>query len=231
MESTPFDRLYRTALLSTVRRTQAERRAATRAALLDATIELLVESGHTNLTTHDIARRAGVTRGAMAHYFTSKADLLVQALDHLAEQLATEMEASMEPARRSGIAIYEDLLDRLWLIHCGPLFTAAIELWVAARTDSELRLHLRRFEREMRAHMGAAAVRLIPEVAGHPRFADFFVTVLAAMRGLAMLRFTASEASVERSWGRVRGEILLSARQALRPSAAEVSDAPTRRAT
>jgi AcrR family transcriptional regulator len=46
------------------RRTQAERRAATRSALLDATIDALVEYGYANVTSAQIVQRAGVSEKA-----------------------------------------------------------------------------------------------------------------------------------------------------------------------
>ena len=46
------------------RRTQAERRAATRGALLDATIEVLVDSGYAGLTTSGAESDDGSTAGA-----------------------------------------------------------------------------------------------------------------------------------------------------------------------
>ena len=73
------------------RRTQAERRAATRKALLDATIDVLVDRGYAGLTTTLVCERAGVTRGAQAHYFATKADLVVQALSHLTDALVAEL--------------------------------------------------------------------------------------------------------------------------------------------
>ena len=51
------------------RRTQAERREETRTALLDATIECLVEFGYAKTTTGRIADLAGVSRGAQIPYF------------------------------------------------------------------------------------------------------------------------------------------------------------------
>ena len=59
------------------RRSQAERSASTRALLLDATIDSLVEDGYASTTTTGIADRAGVSRGAQMHHFASK-DLLYQ---------------------------------------------------------------------------------------------------------------------------------------------------------
>lgn len=57
------------------RRTQSERRAATRGALVAAARELFAEHGFAGVSREEIVERAGVTRGAMYHYFTSKEDL------------------------------------------------------------------------------------------------------------------------------------------------------------
>jgi AcrR family transcriptional regulator len=54
------------------RRSQAERSAATRDALLDATIVCLVEDGYANTTTSRVAERAGVSRGAHLHHFQTR---------------------------------------------------------------------------------------------------------------------------------------------------------------
>ena len=59
-----------------VRRTQAERTASTRAALLAATVDSLVERGYRGTTTSDVARRAGVSYGALLHHYPTKADVL-----------------------------------------------------------------------------------------------------------------------------------------------------------
>src|SRR3954470_8436930 len=63
------------------RRTQAERRAVTQASLLDATIEALARDGYAGMSTNDIVRRAGVSRGALVHHYPTKATLAVAALD------------------------------------------------------------------------------------------------------------------------------------------------------
>ena len=57
---------------TTTRRTQAERRATTRAALLAAARDLFTERGFAATGRDDIAERAGVTRGALYHHFDSK---------------------------------------------------------------------------------------------------------------------------------------------------------------
>src|ERR1043165_9988837 len=74
-------------------RTQQQRRDETRRALLDAAVESLIEVGFARTTTLEVQRRADVSRGALLHHFPSKAELLVAAVDHLAEMRARELKA------------------------------------------------------------------------------------------------------------------------------------------
>jgi AcrR family transcriptional regulator len=139
------------------RRTQAERRAETRAALLDATVGCLVERGYSHTSTNDIIRLAGVSRGALLHHFASKAELLGAAVEHVANRCEMEFReafAALPVEERT----LERAVDQLWEIFRGPSFDAALELLVAARTDRELRSVLQRvlkqFERNVAADFG-----------------------------------------------------------------------------
>src|SRR3712207_6768078 len=81
-----------------VRRTQAERRATTRRALLDAAREMFAERGYHGAAAEEIVRRAGVTRGAMYHHFEDKRELFRAVV----EEIETEVdEAVLEAARGS----------------------------------------------------------------------------------------------------------------------------------
>ncbi|QSE91045.1 TetR/AcrR family transcriptional regulator [Rhodococcus pseudokoreensis] len=111
-------------------RTQAERTAAMRTKLLDAAVDSLVELGYARTTTQGIARRAGVSRGAQLHHFPTKESLVVAAVEHLVDKRMEEILAAEVDAGR-GIEVLADAFS-------GPLFYAALELWVAARTDPAL---------------------------------------------------------------------------------------------
>ena len=115
---------------STERRTQAERTAGTRAKLLDAAIDCLVELGFAKTSTQEIARRAGVSRGAQLHHFPTKESLVIAAVEHLVDRRLSEI-LEAEPGAERGPEILLDAFS-------GPLFYAALELWVAARTDPAL---------------------------------------------------------------------------------------------
>lgn len=110
--------------------TQAERTAVMRTLLLDATIDSLVEDGYARTSTQGIARKAGVSRGAQLHHFPTKESLVVAAVEHLVEKRLAEILA-VDATEEPGLELLADTFS-------GPLFYAALELWVAARTDTVL---------------------------------------------------------------------------------------------
>src|SRR5688500_16096783 len=68
----------------------AERALATRAALVNLAAELFAEQGYGQTSIRDIARRGGLTSGAIYGHFRNKADLLVEAIS---ERTADELES------------------------------------------------------------------------------------------------------------------------------------------
>ncbi|TCJ16222.1 TetR/AcrR family transcriptional regulator [Rubrobacter taiwanensis] len=74
------------------RRTQAERRAATRRALLDAARALFAEKGYHGTAAEEIVRRAGLTRGALYHHFEDKKDLFRVVVDEMESEIDEEIE-------------------------------------------------------------------------------------------------------------------------------------------
>jgi AcrR family transcriptional regulator len=123
------------------RRTQEERRAATRGALLDAALDCLVEHGYEGTTTGRVCDRAGVSRGAHQHHFGRRPALVAAALEELAMRRLDEIrgEVASLPAGEERV---EQALDAIGGWFTGPLFQASIDLAAAARTDEELRAQL-----------------------------------------------------------------------------------------
>ena len=120
--------------------------------MLEAALECLVERGWAGTTTTLVAERAGVSRGAQLHHYRTKSDLLIAAVEHLAERRTAELRAEAAALSADGdrVAGTVRLLAQLCT---GPLFAAALEVWVAARTDPTLRAALvpveARFGREL----------------------------------------------------------------------------------
>jgi AcrR family transcriptional regulator len=109
----------------------------TRGRLLDAAAEVFCERGYQGTTVAEVARRAGLTTGAIYANFRDKADLLLQAIDRDSAGVVAEMEA----ARHAGVSA----ADRLLLMARGlvaeagrpdrPLF---VEMFAAARRDPDV---------------------------------------------------------------------------------------------
>ena len=167
-------------------RTQQQRRDETRRALLDAAVESLIQVGFARTTTLEVQRRADASRGALLHHFPSKAELLVAAVDHLAEMRARELKmlAAQLP---EGRARTDAVLELLWQCFTGTFFQVAMELRTAARTDPELRPVLVAAERALRDRIVAQARSLFgKDVSEHPGLERALDFTLQFMIGAAM---------------------------------------------
>jgi AcrR family transcriptional regulator len=187
------------AALARPRRTQEERSAETRARLLEATIESLIEVGYANTTTTAVCERAGVSRGAQVHHFPRKQDLVVAAVAHLAAKHVPVLRARAAalPPDVAGDRLGA-VIDLVAETFGGSLFTAALELWVAARTDAELHGALIPFERGA----GRGLVQLWREIAGdlapHPRFDAVLELTMHLARGMALQKILRDDDAARR---------------------------------
>ncbi|MBJ7329282.1 MAG: TetR/AcrR family transcriptional regulator [Solirubrobacteraceae bacterium] len=189
--------------------TQAERREATRTALLEATIECLVDYGYTNTTTGRVAELAGVSRGAQLTYFANKSDLVAAAIAHLAQKRIAWV-GSLVDKLPEGEDRLPTLLDLLWDAHQGDLFVASVELWVGARADPQLSSSLVEVERDVLQRSLAVAADALPELSSRAGFVDDVEAVLSLIRGLGLLQVASGEdrRGVARRWPATRERIL-----------------------
>jgi AcrR family transcriptional regulator len=174
--------------LPRARRTQEERSAATRARLLDATVACLDELGYARTTTPEIARRAGLSRGAQLHHFPSKQELVTSAVQHL---FARRHQEFLDAFARlpAGADRYAAAIDLLWSMMRGPTFTASIELAIAARTDPELRARFAELTAELRRMIEGTFRALFPAATPPGPFFDVAPRfTFALLEGLALHR-------------------------------------------
>jgi len=73
------------------RRTQEERSAATREALISAARKLWGARGYAEVGTPEIAKEAGLTRGAMYHQFADKAALFREVVEAVEQDVMARM--------------------------------------------------------------------------------------------------------------------------------------------
>ena len=111
---------------------------------------------------------------------------MIAAVAHLAMRRARDVRE--EAARLADLDDrIEAALELIWKSFAGPLFYAALELWVAARTDAELHESLFGFERAV----GKAMAQLWQEFVGESqaeksRFDDVLELTFYVMRGMAL---------------------------------------------
>jgi len=170
-------------------------------------VESLVTYGYAGTTTGRIAELAGVSRGAQTPYFRSRAELVGAAVIHLSElRVATVHE------RFSGKEVtVEEGLDALWEEHQGTVFDAALELWVASRTDEELRKNMVKVERDVAAAIAVEAQSALGPLAQRPGFHDDLMFALATIRGVTMLRIShgVSSKTLAERWRQAREKLVV----------------------
>lgn len=168
------------------RRTQAERSAYTRQRLLDAALVCLAERGYTGTTTTEVAERAGVSRGAQLHHFPTRSELVVAACEHLVERRLEEFRKAVL-AFPAGADVVDGAVEVLWSMFSDPSAYAMLELAVAARTDPELREHLRPLAARFEDSLGRAARELLPDpVVGDARFLTVRNLTVSLLQGMAV---------------------------------------------
>jgi AcrR family transcriptional regulator len=106
------------------RRTQEERSAATRDALISAARKLWGLRGYAEVGTPEIATAAGVTRGAMYHQFADKAALFGEVVEAVEQDVMARMATFVA---ESGATTPADAIR------------AAVDAWLEVSGDPEVR--------------------------------------------------------------------------------------------
>lgn len=121
----------------TKRKNQEERSRQTQARITQATIECILEKGIRATSTVDIARQAGVSRGALVHHYPTKTLLMQAALEDL---LNREVKSVRDMARKvkSGDLDFDGFLLVLHDHFKGDLYMATLEYLTNARTDPDI---------------------------------------------------------------------------------------------
>ena len=169
-------------MTTTAREPQQERSRATQQRLLEATVDCLVEHGYAGATTTVIAERAGVSRGAQLHHYPTRAALVLAAVTHLADRRAQELRTEAQGLNGDR----EQVIDMLAAVFTGPLFVAALEVWVAARTDPELRDALVPLEAKVGREMHRLTIELLGADETKPGVREAVQATLDLLRGLGV---------------------------------------------
>jgi AcrR family transcriptional regulator len=168
----------------------AARSLRTRERLLLAAVDTLIDKGYAATTVAAVQARAGVSRGALLHHYPTKASLLLEAVEFLAaaqvedlDRRAADLAATAEADLGQRTQLW---LDLMWSSFSSRLFTAVLELWIAARTEPELRTQLIPYERRLGARLRRVAQRLLGPDMDQAEAGRLFAMTLVYYRGLAL---------------------------------------------
>jgi AcrR family transcriptional regulator len=169
-------------------RTQAERRARTRAALLEAGAKGFSRYGYGNLVLEKVAGDAGYTRGALYHLFSGKEELAVAVVDWVAETWEREV---WEPAQRAGTPV--DILVALARGHIVFCRRDVARVMMALRMEFDGREHpvgtkVADIGRDLATRFGTvvSAGRRDGSIPAGPPAKTLGAAVTAAVEGLAI---------------------------------------------
>jgi AcrR family transcriptional regulator len=181
------------------RRTNVERTAETRGRLIDATIELLYRGGYALTTTISVARKARVSRGAMMHHFSSRAELLLVVAEHI---LSQQRRIRMERLSKIGPGLerFYAAADVSWDVQRSPSAIAFLEIIMATRSDPELHEGMQPLIKLIPQLRQQAAIRMAGDLPGKDLVKIQHLVRLhqAALRGLSIeLMFSRDVADIE----------------------------------
>ena len=144
---------------------QATKSARMRSQILDAAIRCFVKLGYSRTTTTEIAKEAGVSRGAMVHHFSNKQQLIQAAVEHLNQKRIDDFKKTILASDPTGDHT-DQSIDLYWKHLTSPYFVAFHELTVAARTDPELEKILIPSVKEFEKEWFETTKQLFPEWEG-----------------------------------------------------------------
>lgn len=177
-----------------------DRSRATRQRLLEAAVACLAESGWAGSTVSVVAERAGVSRGAAQHHFPTREDLFTAAVEYVAEQRSTALRALPAQDRAAVVAALVDL-------YTGPLFRAALHLWVAASNEPALGARVTELEARVGRETHRIAVQLLGADESRQGVRETVQGLLDMARGLGLANLLTDDGArrerVVREWAKL----------------------------
>lgn len=186
-----------------LREPRQDRSRATRKRLLEAAIECLAEVGWSGSTVAVVAERAGVSRGAAQHHFPTREDLVTSAVEYVCQERLAQLRehAADLPA---GPGRTQAVIDMIEHMYTGPVFRAAIHLWVAASSDERLRERVLLLEAQVGRETHRVALELLGVDESVPGVREAVQATLDMARGLGLANLLSDDgrrrARVLRQW-------------------------------
>lgn len=180
--------------MGTVTQPKQDRSRATRQRLLEAAVSCLAEYGWSGSTVTVVAERAGVSRGAAQHHFPTREDLFTAAVEHVAAERSSALRA-LAPGQGGST---EEVASAIVSLYTGPLFRAALQLWVAASNEAQLRPRVAALEARVGREAHRMAVSLLGADESVPGVRETVQGFLDMARGLGLATLLRDDAARRR---------------------------------
>jgi AcrR family transcriptional regulator len=166
----------------------AERRAATRAKIMDAAVRCLAEFGYAATSTPLVAKLAKVSRGSLLHQFPTKVDLILGVAEYASQARGAKVREHLAPYPE-GPNRFLHGVDAVWASLHDPAAIALMEVTIAARSDPELAQRYPQFAGDLDASLHRARVRMAENLGVPERLEEIEAVAhltRVALNGLAM---------------------------------------------
>jgi AcrR family transcriptional regulator len=153
--------------------------------LLEAAVDSLAELGYPASTVAVVAERAGVSRGAAQHHFPTREALFTAAVEHVARVRTAELRRERGELPDGSLSTRQ-VVDLVFALFTGPVFRAAVSLWVAAAAEPRLRQQVVPLEARIGREVHRAVVDLLGADEGVPGVRESVQATLDLARGLGL---------------------------------------------
>ncbi|MBQ0988394.1 TetR/AcrR family transcriptional regulator [Streptomyces sp. F63] len=213
--------------VTTARGPKQDRSRATRQRLLEAAVACLAEHGWSGSTVMVVAERAGVSRGAAQHHFPTREDLFTAAVEHVAEERSAALRAMLSGGTDTVPAGHEAgpggssapggsrtraVVEAIVALYTGPLFRAALHLWVAASNEEQLKPRVTALEARVGRESHRMAVELLGADEAVPGVRETVQGLLDMARGLGLATLLTDDGArrgrVVAQWARILDDTL-----------------------
>ncbi|MDB5436939.1 MAG: Transcriptional regulator, TetR family protein [Phenylobacterium sp.] len=166
----------------------AQRRASTRAKIMEAAVRCLAEFGYAATSTPLVARLAKVSRGSLLHQFPTKVDLIIGVAEYASAARGAKVLEELAPYPE-GPGRFLHGVDAVWASLHTPAAIALMEVTIAARSDPELAARYPAFAGDLEDRLRRARVRMANNLGVPERLEEIEAVAhltRMALNGLAM---------------------------------------------
>lgn len=166
--------------------------AESRRQVLDAAIQSIADRGYAQTSVSDVARAAGMSKGAVHYHFESKEDLIAQVAEHCSAEMQDRVDQAWDAAKEPREKICSALAEmRSFARDRGPIMRVFAALLAQGVHDAKLRTTLQEMFEANRRRVTEQIVDALPSLGLRPKIPAHVIPrlLLATLDGLALHDF------------------------------------------